>query len=83
MCLGSLVQRGRWLRINDGDFGAFRVAGMVEDSIPSSATALDALVQLDKSGALGLGVLGPDGTLVGIASRDEILQLLETRLTRQ
>jgi pimeloyl-ACP methyl ester carboxylesterase len=83
---GALVQQrtalvAQW--INDGDFGAFRGAGMVEESIPSSATALDALIQLDKSGALGLGVLGPDGTLVGIASRDEILKLLETRLARQ
>ena len=41
----------------------------------SSATALDAL---DESGALG-----PDGTLVGIASRNEILKLLEARLAQQ
>jgi len=66
--------------INDGNFAALRGAGMVEGTIPSTASALEAPVQLEKSGAPGLGVVEPDGKLVGIASRGEIVKLLETRL---
>src|SRR5262249_7408956 len=83
---GALVQQHEGLvaqSINDGDFGPFREAGMIEDRIASNATALEALIQLDKSHALGLGVLAPDGTLVGIASHGEIVKLLEARLARQ
>ena len=75
-------QRGgevtRW--INAGDFAALRGQGMQEGSIPETATALEALDLLDKTRAAGLGVIAPDGKLVGIASRDGILTLLVSRV---
>lgn len=71
----------RW--INRGDFAALRGQGMQSDSIPSTATALDALRRLKETRAAGLGVIAPDGKLVGIASSDAILDLLVSRLARQ
>jgi pimeloyl-ACP methyl ester carboxylesterase len=72
------AQVTRW--INAGDFAALREQGMQEGSIPSTATALDALNQLEKTGAPGLGVIAPDGKLVGIASRSGIVTLLVSRV---
>jgi hypothetical protein len=46
------AQVTRW--INAGDFAALRGQGMQEGSIPSTATALEALNQLEKTGAPGL-----------------------------
>jgi hypothetical protein len=77
----------RW--INRGDFDALRRAGMQSESIPSTATVLDALRRLHDASSVddrhvnGLGVIGPDGQLVGIATADGILNLLTERAARR
>jgi hypothetical protein len=77
----------RW--INRGDFDALRSAGMQSESIRSTATALDALRRLHHPSRVydsrvnGLGVIGPDGQLVGIATADGILDLLTERAARR
>ena len=72
----------RW--INQGNFDQLRQAGMHVDQISSTAQALEALDRLNQTREEGIGVLTPDGTLVGIASlqgiQSQILAKIRARL---
>lgn len=72
---GSAVTR----LINQGNYAELRKAGMREGKIDSTATAFEALEQLNRTKEEGIAVLTPTGALVGIAS----LQAIQSELRAQ
>jgi pimeloyl-ACP methyl ester carboxylesterase len=65
--------------INQGNYAELRKAGMHVGKIASTATAYEALEQLNKTNDEGIAVLTPTGALVGIAS----LQAIQSELRAQ
>lgn len=65
--------------INEGNFTALRDIGMNEEKIQSTATALEALDRLEKTGSAALGVINRDGGLVGVANATGILYELREK----
>ncbi|HEX6532843.1 MAG TPA: alpha/beta fold hydrolase [Nitrospira sp.] len=65
--------------INQGNYAELQKAGMHVGSIPSTATAFEALEYLNRTKEEGIAVLTPTGALVGIAS----LQAIQSELLAQ